>query len=214
MGDRFKKLVVTCRPNRPRTDEISLVSPSGRLLHCGQSADSSPAPPTKKREAGMSNPSRKPTLAVITLAGLLLSPLAISHFDDKQIPQSYRQSWFAMVAANFGPMVAMVKGEIPWQENRDGRLRRPAGGPDHPRCACAAFPDGSDKGTTRARPELWENKPDFAAKMDDLKTAVNALQEVAQPGHRPQGYRHCRWALTGKACKACHDEYKSEDYLY
>ena len=57
----------------------------------------------------MPNSSRKAKLVIITLTGLLLSPLAISHFDDKQIPQSYRQSWFAMLATNFGPMVAMVR---------------------------------------------------------------------------------------------------------
>ena len=49
----------------------------------------------------MPNSSRKAKLVIITLTGLLLSPLAISHFDDKQIPQSYRQSWFAMLATNF-----------------------------------------------------------------------------------------------------------------
>ena len=37
----------------------------------------------------------------------------LSHFDDnEQVPQSYRQSYFALLAANFGPMVAAVKGEI------------------------------------------------------------------------------------------------------
>ena len=60
---------------------------------------------------------RNMLLAILATAGLALSPLAISHFDDKQVPQSYRQSWFAMLGANFGPMIGMVKGEIPWQEN-------------------------------------------------------------------------------------------------
>ena len=160
----------------------------------------------------MSNSSRKTTLAIITLAGLLLSPLAISHFDDKQIPQSYRQSWFAMVAANFGPMVAMVKGEIPWQENEMAAYADQLAALTT-LDVLRGFPDGSDKGTTRAKPELWENKPDFAAKMDDLKTAVNALQEVANQGTDRKAIATAV-GVTGKACKACHDEYKSEDYLY
>ena len=158
------------------------------------------------------NSSRKTTLAIIALAGLLLSPLAISHFDDKQIPQSYRQSWFAMVATNFGPMVALVKGEIPWEENQM------AGYADQLAALTTldvlrGFPDGSDKGTTRAKPELWENQPDFEAKMNDLKEAVSALQEVASQGTDRKAIT-AQVGATGKACKACHDEYKSEDYLY
>ena len=98
-------------------------------------------------------PSQRNTLLVIvTLAGLALSPLAISHFDDKQMPQSYRQSWFAMMAFNFGPMTSMVKGEIPWQE------MQMAGYADQLAALVTldvmrGFPEGSDKGTTRAKPE-------------------------------------------------------------
>ncbi len=60
----------------------------------------------------MFNFQRKTTLGMIVFAGLAISPLAISHYNDKEPPQSYRQSWFAMIAANFGPMGSMVKGEI------------------------------------------------------------------------------------------------------
>jgi cytochrome c556 len=75
------------------------------------------------------------------------------------------------------------------------------------------FADGTDKGTTRAKPEIWENKPDFQAKMDDLTKAVNALQTVANQGTDRKAIAE-GVAATGKACKACHDEYKSKDYLY
>ena len=155
---------------------------------------------------------RHTILAIITLAGLALSPLAISHFDDKQVHQSYRQSWFAMMAVNFGPMVAMVKGEMPWSEDQM------AASADNLAALTTlnvmrGFADGSDKGTTRAKPEIWENKPDFEAKMDDLKKAVGALQVVANQGTDRKAIA-AQVAATGKACKACHDEYKSEDYLY
>ena len=75
------------------------------------------------------------------------------------------------------------------------------------------FADGSDKGTTRAKPEIWQNKPDFQNKMDDLKTAVNALKTVADQGTDRKAIA-AQVAATGKACKACHDEYKSKNYLY
>ncbi len=155
---------------------------------------------------------RNTVLVIVALAGFALSPLAISHFNDKEMPQSYRQSWFAMMAFNFGPMTSMVKGEIPWEE------MQMAGFADQLAALVTldvmrGFADGSDKGTTRAKPEIWQNKADFQKKMDDLKTAVNALQVVTEQGTDRKAIAE-KVAATGKACKACHDEYKSKEYLY
>ena len=155
---------------------------------------------------------RNTILAIITLAGLALSPLAISHYDDKEVHQSYRQSWFAMLAVNFGPMVAMVKGEMPWEE------MQMAGYADQLAALTTldvmrGFADGSDKGTTRAKPVIWENKADFESRMKDLTKAVNALQVVANEGTDRKAIA-AQVGATGKACKACHDDYKSKDYLY
>ena len=61
---------------------------------------------------------RKAMLGLTAGAAIALSPLALSHFDDKEVPQSYRQSFFALVALNFGPMASMVKGEMPWDQER------------------------------------------------------------------------------------------------
>lgn len=160
----------------------------------------------------MHTPQRNTLVAIAIIAGLVLSPLAISHYDDKEPQQSYRQSWFALVAANFGPMVAMVKGEIPWQEDQM------AGYADQLAALTTldvmrGFSDGSDKGTTRAKPEIWEDTAGFQAKMDDLNTAVTALQTVANQGTDRKAIAEAVGA-TGEACKACHDEYKSKDYLY
>jgi len=55
-------------------------------------------------------------LAAAAVCGAMLSVPAVSHFDDKEMPQSYRQSYFALLAANFGPMVSSVKGEVPWDQ--------------------------------------------------------------------------------------------------
>ncbi len=159
----------------------------------------------------MPHPLRNYALAIATVSALVLSPLAISHFDDKEIPQSYRQSWFAMLATNFGPMVAMVKGEMPWDE------KLMAGYSDQMAALTTldvlrGFKDGADKGTTRAKPEIWENKADFESKMSDLKTEVNKLQQVANTNDRKAIAQQV--GATGEACKACHDEYKAKNYLY
>ena len=151
-------------------------------------------------------------LAIATLAGgIAVSPLAVSHFDDQEILQSYRQSWFALVASNFGPMVSMLKGEMPWDEQRlalwsEQLVQLTA------MDVSRGFSPGSEKGTTRAKPAIWENQDDFAAKMADLRDASVALQQAVAGGDRAAIAAAIE--STGGTCKACHDEYKSDDYLY
>lgn len=160
----------------------------------------------------MPHSERNALLAIVTAAGLALSPMAISHFDDQQIPQSYRQSWFAMLGANFGPMIGMVKGEVPWQEDLMAAYADQL-------AALATldvmrgFAAGSEKGTTRAKPDIWENQADFKTKMGDMQKAADALQAVANQGTDRKAISEAV-AAVGQTCKACHDEYKSKDYLY
>ena len=150
-------------------------------------------------------------LAAAAASGALLSLPALSHFDDQQVPQSYRQSYFALVAANFGPMVAAVKGEIPWDQ---AKMESWA----HDLAALSTldvlrgFVDGSDKGTTRAKPEIWQDKADFKSKLETLDKELAALQKVTAGGDREAIGKQV--AAAGKACKSCHDEYKAENYLY
>ena len=154
---------------------------------------------------------RRLTLAGAVVIGLAVTPFAVSHFDDKEMQQSYRQSWFAMVAMNFGPMASSVKGEIPWnQEMMQGWANDLA--TLTTLNIMRGFGDGSDKGTTRAKPEIWENKADFESKMNDLKTAAAALQKTTTGGDREAITADV--GAVGKACKACHDEYNSKEYLY
>jgi cytochrome c556 len=150
-------------------------------------------------------------VAGVTTTGLLLAPLAVSHFDDKEVQQSYRQSWFALVAMNFGPMASTVKGEIPWN---DEMMQGWAGDLSTLTTLniMRGFGDGSDKGTTRAKPEIWQNKADFESKMNDLNTAVASLQAAVDGGDREA--IAAAVGDVGGSCKACHDEYKSKDYLY
>ncbi len=151
------------------------------------------------------------TAAAATVAALTVSLPGHAHLDDKEFPQSYRQSYFALLASNFGPIASMVKGEMPW----DAEALK---GYANDLAAVSAlninrgFPDGSEKGTTRAKPGIWENRDDFATKLEDMRKAVAQLQQAAAGGERKAVAEQV--GATGQTCKACHDEYKSKEYLY
>lgn len=147
-------------------------------------------------------------LAVLTLGS---APMALSHLVKEEAMQSYRQSYFTLIAMNFGPMTAMVKGDMPWDDAKMLALAE-----DFAAIASVdvarAFGPGSDKGTTRAKPEIWENTDDFLEKYAALQNASKGLLAAAQSGDR--GAIGGAIKETGGACKACHDEYKAKDYLY
>ena len=159
----------------------------------------------------MSGSKGKVWLAAGAICGAALSVPAVSHFDDKEMPQSYRQSYFALLAANFGPMVASVKGEVPWDQVKMENWANDLAALST-LDIMRGFVDGSDKGTTRAKPEIWQDKADFTSKMETLHTELASLQQVTAGGDREAIAKQV--GVAGKACKSCHDDYKAENYLY
>ena len=154
---------------------------------------------------------RRLIAAGVTTAALITAPAALADRSKEEPLQVYRQSYFHLIAANFGPIGAMLKGEMPWDE---ARLKMFAddlaaiSGADVTR----AFAPGSEKGTTRAKPGIWENMDDFKSKFGDLQTAAAGLKVAAATGEKAAIGAAAK--KLGGACKACHDEYKSKDYLY
>jgi cytochrome c556 len=148
--------------------------------------------------------------ALALIAGIAAAPSALSHLDSTAFNQSYRQSLFALLGANFGPMTSMVKGEMHWNQARfigwTDDLARAA-----ELDIMRGFPAGSGIGRTRAKPEIWDNLEDFEAKIADLRKETALMAEVARSSDRKALIK--QFQRTGGTCKACHDEYKSKDYL-
>lgn len=162
----------------------------------------------------LSTPSRSHSrfmkAAVIGVA-LLSSSLTMAHSSKDEPMQAYRQSYWALVAMNFGPIGAMLKGEMAWDDEKVAAFANNVAGMATVDVA-RAFGPGTDKGMTRAKPEIWENTDDFLSKYGDFKTAAAGLATAAQTGDKAT--IGAAFKKTGGACKACHDEYKSKDYLY
>ncbi|GAB5414538.1 MAG: cytochrome c [Congregibacter sp.] len=154
---------------------------------------------------------KKLLTATLAAAAISSAPVAYSHLVKEEAMQSYRQSYFTLIAMNFGPMASMIKGEMPWDE-----AKMLGWAEDFAAIASVdvarAFGPGTDKGTTRAKPEIWENTDDFLEKYQALQDASVALLAAAKTGEKAAIGGAIK--ETGGTCKACHDEYKAKDYLY
>ncbi len=147
------------------------------------------------------------TARIVSLlaAACLCSSLAVA---EEHPAIEYRESLMTLVGANFGPMVAMLKGEIPWDDARMaayGKDLKAVVGLDILR----GFPPGSDQGETRAKPGIWENLEDFQKKLEAMQTEATKLGDTAAGADRKAIGDQI--AATGKTCKSCHDEYKKKD---
>jgi cytochrome c556 len=102
-------------------------------------------------------------------------------------------------------------------------IRRSLAGPDLPtlranaakiaqlsRQASGWFPPGTgpDVGKTGAKPEIWQNPQDFAAKLHQFQLAAQAFNAAASS--KDVGAINAKFAELGQACKACHDKYRAE----
>lgn len=67
---------------------------------------------------------------------------------------------------------------------------------------------GPDVGKTGAKPEIWQNPKDFAAKLGAFQHAALAFNAAAASGNVDA--IHARYADLNGTCKACHDQYRSE----
>jgi len=118
----------------------------------------------------------------------------------------YRQSAMFIVGQNFGPLAAMAQGKMPY--DKDAVARHAEIIEFVMQLPWERFIPGTDAGDTKAKPEIWQNPEDFKAKREALLTEVAKLAEVAKTGDfNPL---KAQVGATGKACKACHDDYRKK----
>ncbi|MFO7594487.1 MAG: cytochrome c [Pseudomonadota bacterium] len=141
------------------------------------------------------------------MAGVLaigVSGVAVA--DQHEDAIKYRQAAFTLIKGNFGPMGAMVKGEMPYDSEAfaeyAANVAAVAGMADD------GFIDGSDTGDTKAKPEVWENRAEFDKRMREFQKLSGELAVVAKSGDMDQ--IKPKFGAVGKSCKACHDDFKSK----
>ncbi len=131
---------------------------------------------------------------------------AAAQFQKPEDAIKYRKAAFSVMATHFGRLGAMANGRIPFDakvaaENADIALAMS-------KLPYAAFPEGSDKGDTKAKAEIWTEGDKFrasAAKMQEEMVKLNAAAKTGSVDNLKAAF-----GPTGAACKGCHDAYRKE----
>lgn len=118
----------------------------------------------------------------------------------------YRKAVMTVQSWNMRPLALMVKGQQPY----DAALFAWYAGvvqstsfmlPD-------AFAAGSDKGDTRARPEIWTDAAKFKQAMDRFNSDASKLLEAAKAGNLEAVKGP--FGAVAKNCGGCHDAFRTK----
>ena len=147
----------------------------------------------------------KMSLLVAAAVAACLPVLASAQFAKPEDAIKYRQSAMYLQNNHMGRLFAMINGQVPFDakvaaENIEIVAML------NSRAQFAAFIEGSDKGNTRAKPEIWTEKDKFAARVAKSQEDVLKLAAAGKTGNLDQ--IKAAAGAVGESCKACHDAYQ------
>jgi cytochrome c556 len=161
------------------------------------------------RGVRMSSTSFPPKLIAMALgiAAALVALPAAAQFRNAEAAIKYRQSAMYLQNNHMARLFAMINGQVPFDakvaaENIEIVALL------NSRVQFAAFIEGSDKGNTRAKPEIWAEKDKFAARVAKSQEDVLKLAAAGKTGNLDQVKAAA--GAVGESCKACHDAYRKE----
>ena len=148
----------------------------------------------------------KPWSIAAATAALLACGPAAAQFKSADDAIEYRQGALAVMGHHFGAIGAMVNGKTPFdakaaQANADLVLTLS-------RLPWTAFVEGSDKGDTNARAEVWSQPDKFKAAAQKLQDAVVKLDAAAKTGKAED--LKAAFGATAETCKSCHDDFRKK----
>lgn len=131
---------------------------------------------------------------------------AAAQFAKPEDAIKYRKSAMTLTAAHFGRIAAMANGRAPFDaktvaDNADvlavvSRLQ------------FAGFVEGSDKGDTKAKPEVWSEAAKFKEAASKSQDDMGKLIAAAKTGNIDT--IKAAAGAVGQSCKACHDNFRKE----
>lgn len=146
-------------------------------------------------------------LALLAAAAAIasLSAPAMAQFQKAEDAVKYRKAAFTVMGAHFGRIGAMASGRAPF----DATAAADSAAIVETLSALPweGFVAGTDKGDTRAKPEIWTEQAKFKEGADKLQVETAKLAEAAKTGNLDAV--KAAFGEASQSCKACHDSYRN-----
>ena len=145
-------------------------------------------------------------MAVLTM-GLLggFSGGAQAEMSREDYAIKFRRGGYTVLGWYYGPLYRMAKGEMPY--DKATFLRNAEYLAVLSKLPKDGFIPGSDKGDTKAKPEIWTKREQFKEANDRLENESARLAELAKGGNF-DGIKE-QFGKVQKTCKSCHEDFKN-----
>lgn len=141
---------------------------------------------------------------VIFCCSILYSYSAFSQ-DDAEDVIKYRQNMMKTISMHYKSLKLLSAGRITQPEQW---LPQAQGLNNMTKMITTAYPEESDFGDTDAKESIWENKPDFNEKADDLVKFSGQLVSAIEQGKQQHASELLR--EVSQSCKNCHKKYREK----
>lgn len=146
-----------------------------------------------------------PTL-VIAASLVGAAATASAQFAKPEDAIKYRKASFTVMAAHFGRVAAMATGKAPYDAAAAAANMQVV--ETMSKLPWAAFGAGTDKGETRAKPEIWSDAAKYKEAADKMQAEMVKLNTAAKAGNVDA--LKAAFGTAAPTCKACHDTFRKD----
>jgi cytochrome c556 len=151
-------------------------------------------------------------MSKIFILGVAIGTVAADAQEAKQTPGEravlYRQSLYTVLGANFGAVHTMADGKAPFSAadaqkfgDRTAFIAK---------MTAEALPaESNGAGKTQAKPEIWQQAPEFQKQVEALIDKSSVLAAAARTGDLGKIKRASD--ETAETCKSCHEKFRQRE---
>ena len=149
----------------------------------------------------------KAILSIMSAAlAFTLALPAQAQFAKPEDAIKYRKASFTVMSAHFGRLGAMANGRVPYDAKAAAENAEVVSA--LAKLPWTAFGDGTDKGETRAKPEIWKETAKFKEASDKMVAEMGKLNTAAKAGNLDA--LKAAFGPAAASCKACHDNFRKD----
>ena len=145
------------------------------------------------------------SLMSAALAFTLAAP-AQAQFAKPEDAIKYRKASLTVMSAHFARLGAMANGRVPYDAKAAAENAEVVNA--LAKLPWAAFAEGTDKGDTRAKPDIWKESAKFKEASDKMVAEVGKLNTAAKAGNLDA--LKAAFGPAAASCKACHDNFRKD----
>jgi cytochrome c556 len=149
---------------------------------------------------------KKMIVGTSAVLALLTALPAAAQFAKPEDAIKYRKAALTVMSTHFGRVGAMASGKAPFDAKAAADNMEIA--VVMSKLPFTAFVPGTDKGETRAKPEIWTEQEKFQAAATKMQDELVKLAAATKTGSLDAV--KAAFGPAGQSCKACHDNYRKD----